>query len=69
MTHTTFRGSASMNPGASLTYRRISDSGIDIAMEFKGLLNTDHPNTDHPNRPLVHPRGLQHSGQMNSSKG
>ena len=64
MTHTTFRGSASMNPGASLMYRRISDSGIDIAMEFKGLLNTDHPN-----RPLVHPRGLQHSGQMDYIKG
>ena len=64
MTHTTFRGSASMNPGASLTYRRISDSGIDIAMEFKDLLNTDHPN-----RPLGCTRGLQHSGQMDSIKG
>ena len=29
LTHTTVGGSASMNPGASLTYRRISDSGID----------------------------------------
>ena len=38
MTHTTFRGSASMNPGASLTYRRISDSGIDIAMELRASL-------------------------------